>query len=556
MKKILIGLVVIILIHNIYYFMPNIFYKDKYEVYEALSEGQVGIVYGNEYIKYEGNVEIDEDRIYVPVDVVKGNIDKYIFWDEEENKLIITTEDKYIKMNSEELTSYINNEVVDFNVPVKKVDGKPYLNINDFAELYNINVYYNSKENILVIDKLENNYYESKITKNTVVRDYYDRKGFVISKALEGQDIRVYKESNNYYFIRTEDGLLGFVAKNKISKPILIEGIKDEAYHKENKIDEGNITVVWHQINRTRDNKNKIPKIEGLDVISPTWFYVENTKGDIRSKADLGYVKDAHRKGYKVWGLITDSFNRKMIGEVLKSSEKREKLIKQLLVFSKLYDLDGINIDFEAIGKDTGEYYLQFIRELAPFMKSANLTLSVDMYVPSASTKHYMREDVSKVADYIMVMAYDEHWRTAPKSGSIASLPWVIRGIERTLDEVDSSKVILGVPFYTRHWQEKDGKIVENPAYSMGRIESIVKNSGATPVWNSILGQNYVEYNKNGITNKIWIEDRRSMELKLDLVKKYNLKGVAAWKYGLEKDEIWVAINEKIKKEAEYISKE
>jgi spore germination protein YaaH len=167
-----------------------------------------------------------------------------------------------------------------------------------------------------------------------------------------------------------------------------------------------------------------------------------------------------------------------------------------------------------------------------------------------------MREDVSKVADYIMVMAYDEHWRTAPKSGSIASLPWVIRGIERTLDEVDSSKVILGVPFYTRHWQEKDGKIVENPAYSMGRIESIVKNSGATPVWNSILGQNYVEYNKNGITNKIWIEDRRSMELKLDLVKKYNLKGVAAWKYGLEKDEIWVAINEKIKKEAEYISKE
>lgn len=309
------------------------------------------------------------------------------------------------------------------------------------------------------------------------------------------------------------------------------------------------IKIVWDQISTTKGNDapGKRDAINGLDVISPTWFAIKNENGDIEDKGSLEYAKWAKEQGYQIWGLITNSFNPKITHAVLSKENKRKKLINDVLALAKKYNLDGINIDFESVAKEDGDYYLQFIKEATPIFKQNNLVVSVDMYVPQKWTAHYHMKEVGEIVDYVIIMAYDEHHRNSKESGSVSSIPWADLHMKKATELVPKEKLIMGIPFYTRVWTEtkdKNGNItVSSKSLKMDEAMNLLNQNNAKIIWDEKTGQYYGEYILNGNLNKIWLEEERSIEERMKIATKYDVKGVAFWKRGHENASVWNVIN-------------
>ncbi len=276
--------------------------------------------------------------------------------------------------------------------------------------------------------------------------------------------------------------------------------------------------------------------------MSPTWFAVAAERGTVANKAAGKYVKDAHEKGYKVWPLISNSFDPDMTKQFLADESAQDRAIRQLLIFSALYDLDGINIDFENVYDDDRDRLTAFVARLTDRLKQQGMVMSIDATVPSGVpmwSNCYDRAALAKLVDYFMVMTYDEHWRTSPIAGSVASIGWVERGIVSTLKYVPKEKLLMGVPFYTREWRETDlgyGRAhVRSATMWMSDVETRILQYKLTPRWLENAGQYYIEYADEGYRYKVWIEEAKSIGLKVDLANKYGLAGVAAWRRALRK---------------------
>lgn len=313
------------------------------------------------------------------------------------------------------------------------------------------------------------------------------------------------------------------------------------------------INLVWDYVNVSSPNLEKETTVNGLHVISPTWFSVVTPDGFVLSKADTKYVMDAHRKGYKVWALVSNSFDCDMTRQLLGDKQAQERVIKQLLLYSSLYNLDGINIDFENVYDDDKGRLTEFVEKLASALHQQNSIVSMDVTVPSNSpfwSNCYDRKKLSAAVDYLMVMTYDEHWSRSPKSGPVASINWVESGLKKMLAEVPKEKLLLGVPFYTREWEERDNGRVTAKTMSMAMVDDLIKQKNLDVVWLEDKGLHYTEYYKDGNRYRIWLEDEKSITLKLDLISKYNLAGVAAWRKGFERDAIWNVINDELKKKS------
>ncbi|WJH37142.1 glycosyl hydrolase family 18 protein [Paenibacillus sp. CC-CFT747] len=300
----------------------------------------------------------------------------------------------------------------------------------------------------------------------------------------------------------------------------------------------------------------KIGPMPGLNVISPQWFHLLDGEGNLQNLADPAYLKWAHDRGYQVWALFSNGFEPKRTAEALSTYDRRMKMIKQLLAYAEMYSLQGINIDFENIYLKEKENLVQFVREMVPLLHEQNLVVSIDVAVKDGSemySRFMDRRAVGEVVDYMMVMTYDEHWATSPKAGSVASLPWVEKGIVQIIkeDAVPPSKLLLGMPFYTRVWTEqpKDGKTaVTSKAVSMEAVQKIIEEKKLTPAWDEEAGQNYVQYTEDDKTVKIWIEDAVSVKSRVDLAKKLDLAGVASWSRAFETPDIWTVIQETLEK--------
>lgn len=313
----------------------------------------------------------------------------------------------------------------------------------------------------------------------------------------------------------------------------------------------GKINLVWDHI--TADSPSVAPEVKGLNVISPTWFSVASADGYVINKADRNYVRTAHEKGYKVWALVNNSFDKDLTRNMLTNAKARENVIKQLAVYASLYDLDGINIDFENMYDEDKDTFTQFVKELTTALKEQNITISIDTTVPAPTpfwSMCYDRGKLASIVDYVMVMTYDEHWRTSPVSGSVASIGWVEKGISATLQSVPKEKLLMGIPFYTRLWEEsfEEGRLkVRSQALSMEQSERIIAANQATPVWLADKGQYYAEYQADGSRYRIWLEDEKSIALKAALVHKFDLAGTAAWRRGFEKPQIWNVLGTALK---------
>ncbi len=286
-----------------------------------------------------------------------------------------------------------------------------------------------------------------------------------------------------------------------------------------------------------------VTSAKGLNVISPTWFRLNDNEGNFSSLAQSEYVTRAHLIGLEVWAMIDDQSPDSDNRAIFPYTSKRERLVNQLVASAIEYNLDGINIDFEYITADIAKDYVQFLRELSVKCRINGIVLSIDDKVPDASNLYYDRKEQGIIADYVIMMGYDEHWGEGSGAGSVASLPWVTAGIEKTLTEVPASKLINAIPFYTRIWQEDGaGNYVDSQAVDMQTAADKLTTNGAQAVWVDNVGQNYGEFSAGDLVYRIWLEDAKSIEEKMKLIRTYDLAGVSAWRLGYENADIWNTI--------------
>lgn len=305
------------------------------------------------------------------------------------------------------------------------------------------------------------------------------------------------------------------------------------------------VVMVW-ELAGVEDDFNSIPTMEAVNVVSPTWFHLEDGRGAIRSEFDPYYLQWARERDYQIWALVTNSFDPRMTAGLLTDAGSRRQFAGDLVALALEYELEGLNIDFENFHSDYRDYFSLFIEELAELCEVHDLVLSVDVTMISGAEYwclNYDRRALSKAADYLVLMAYDEHYKNAPQAGSVASLPWVEQGLKLVLEEVPPEKLILGVPFYTRLWEIEEtiepATVLNSWSYAMPLAETIMMENQAAVYYDARSGQNIAEYRKDGLTYRMWLEDSVSMKKRLALIEHYNLAGVAAWRRGLEKQDIW-----------------
>lgn len=457
--------------------------KNQKEV-ETHKVAKTVLIIDDNIIENTGNILIEDNNIYLPVKLIKEYLDNSISISKSGKRAIVKLEDKNFKMETQDVTDFIKENNPHINIPLKLKENNKYLRINNIKKIFGIDVSYNESSNTIIIDKK--------------LKDMeYDRKINHTRKQEENKTINITWE---YVYEKTPD-------------------ISDEE------------------------------KIQGLDVLVPTWFSLSN-EGNVINKGDFDYVKDAHEKGYKIWGLVDNSFDPELTSKVIRNEEMKNRVISQIAFYASLYNLDGINIDFENVYYEDKDALVKFVEDLTYILKEQNLIVSIDVTVPGGSkrwSKVYDRERLAKIVDYVALMAYDEHWATSPVSGSVASIGWVEKGIQRSLKSIPKEKLLLGIPFYTRVWEEtkgENGKIkVSSKAIPIKNVEEILKKYDAVVTWDEKTGQYFATYEKDNSTYKIWIEDTKSIELKIEMAKKYGLKGIASWRKGYEYDKVWEVIN-------------
>jgi len=383
-------------------------------------------------------------------------------------------------------------------------------------------------------------------------------KGFAGSKHMDNESFAVLSKSR---YLAEIEAAYELVLENgdrySVRKSIFMKNIGDK-WAVYNSIPEfgadfasgAKINLTWHYIWKDTPDMSNVKKIEGLNVVSPTWFTLANEKGDLEERGSLSYSNWAHKNGYKVWALVDNQFNSDLTNGLLGNASAKAKFIDSLISNAKKYKLDGLNIDFENMYIKDKNAFTQFIKELSKQTKANNLVLSVDVSIIAVNSnwsESFDRAALSEYVDYVALMTYDQHWGGSPVSGSVAQLSWVEQSLKRVLAEVPHEKLLLGVPFYTRLWKEEyvsgsSKPVVTSKAISMEEAEKTVAENKAAKIWDPASGQYYAEYKKGNVTYKIWLEDEKSMKLKAELVNKYRLAGIASWKYGLEKPVIWDVI--------------
>jgi spore germination protein YaaH len=310
------------------------------------------------------------------------------------------------------------------------------------------------------------------------------------------------------------------------------------------------LVVVWEYSGIDND-LSSIGPMEPVHVVSPTWFEITDTGGTVSSTLDSDYLQWAKSRGYQIWGLVTNSFDPDVTAAILTDDQVVLEIVDDLIGLATEHNLDGINVDFENFHSDYKNHFTRFVAELASRCRDEDLVLSVDVSMYSTSeywSRCYDRAGLAAEADYIMLMAYDEHWKASPVAGSVASLPWVEAGLQRVLTEVPAEKLLLGVPFYTRLWEIDDSSgeevVLNSWSYSMPRAEDIIADYNADIFFDENARQHVAEYRKDGLLYRMWLEDAVSMRERLNLIEKYNLAGLAAWRRGLETPDIWDLIGE------------
>lgn len=525
-----------IVTHVVMKYIPSSEKMDLNEYYGEMADGEIALVIGTEKLEERGLV--DGDRVYLPLDVVNTYLNQRYYWDSANQQILYAT--------PSELTSASASSEAGDKVWVK--DDKVYLNLTYVQEYTDLDAYITKDPYRIAIQYKFKNVKTVTVKKNTSIRYRGGIKSAILTSVKKGTKLRLIEEMENWDQVATDDGYIGYIDKKKVGEA---EKTKFERSFNREQYSyltmDSKINMVWHQVTSTDANAyfaDATANMTGVNVISPTWFYLTDTSGNIASIASADYVSQAHEKGLQVWGLIDNFTQEVSTTETLSSTATRQNIISQLIQAAKDVGMDGINVDFESLSEDVGIHFLEFLRELSIECHKNNLVLSVDNPVPEDFTSHYDRAEQGRVVDYVIIMGYDEHY-VGSEAGSVASLPWVEQGIQDTLDEVPAERVINAIPFYTRLWRTTAGNVTSE-AIGMDQAQQTIADNNVETYWDKTTSQNYGKYDIDNSTYQIWLEDAQSVAEKVKLVSKYDLAGVSAWKLGFENSGIWQVISDNL----------
>ena len=525
-----------IVTHVVMKYIPSSEKMDLNEYYGEMADGEIALVIGTEKLEERGLV--DGDRVYLPLDVVNTYLNQRYYWDSANQQILYAT--------PSELTSVSASSEAGDKVWVK--DDKVYLNLTYVQEFTDLDAYITKDPYRIAIQYKFKNVKTVTVKKNTSIRYRGGIKSAILTSVKKGTKLRLIEEMENWDQVATDDGYIGYIDKKKVGEA---EKTKFERSFKKEQYSyltmDSKINMVWHQVTSTDANAyfaDATANMTGVNVISPTWFYLTDTSGNIASIASADYVSQAHEKGLQVWGLIDNFTQEVSTTETLSSTAARQNIISQLIQAAQDVGMDGINVDFESLSEDVGIHFLEFLRELSIECHKNNLVLSVDNPVPEDFTSHYDRAEQGRVVDYVIIMGYDEHY-VGSEAGSVASLPWVEQGIQDTLDEVPAERVINAIPFYTRLWKTTGGNVTSE-AIGMDQAQQTIADNNVETYWDKTTSQNYGKYDIDNSTYQIWLEDAQSVAEKVKLVSKYDLAGVSAWKLGFENSGIWKVISDNL----------
>lgn len=539
---------------------------DLDEYYGIENENQLAVIVNNQVL--EPSAMLSDGKVYIEYSVVRDYINERFYWDSNENLLLYALPNDVVSVGVGSKDYSVSKEKNSEDYVILKAEGSTAYIALDFVKQYTSMDFevYDEPGRVMVVTET-GDVTVAQAKRKTQVRYQGGVKSPVLTEIDKKEKVRVIEDEGDWKKVRTEDGFIGYVKKSALKADTTETISRDFVEPEYTSISKDyTINMAWCNVTNSDANSGILEMIaqsKGLTTISPTWFHVADTSGNLESIAGAEYVNYAHQAGIEVWAAIRDfdgginSFEESY--ELLSHTSSRENLINQLIAAALSSGIDGINVDFEKISTECGEHYIQFIRELSVKCRQNGLVLSVDNYVPQAYNQQYHRDEQAVFADYVVIMGYDEHYSGSLEAGSVASYSFVRDGIEQTLLDVPAEKVISGIPFFTRVWKETPkteeelaaqagteeaeySMKVESTAYGMAEAQEVVAQAGAAAVWDEETQQNYATWEYEGSTYEVWLEDASSIQAKLQLMKDYNLAGTAAWRLGQETSDIWDVI--------------
>ena len=471
--------------------------------------------------------------------------------DKRENLLIYTLPDAIVTVPIGSQTVSAGGSEGSRDYVIARYEGDMLYVAADFVKEYtNFSYALYTEPNHMQVYTEWNERQTATIAEDTQVRYQGGIKSDILTDVSAGDRVIILEEMETWTKVKTEDAFIGYVENKRLSEkttetPEPVTDYTEPVYTSNTR--DHKINLAWHAVGGMGGNDTLVEMMSGVksvNVISPTWFALSDNDGNFTNLASTDYVNLAHDMGLEVWGLV-DNFTNEGVDtyEVLAGLSTRTYLIDGLIEAALTYGLDGINIDFEEVSLDAGQPFIEFIRELSIACRQNGIVLSIDNYVPMGYNDHYNRKEQGIVADYVIIMGYDEHHKSSDTAGSVASIDFVENGIANTVAEVPANKVINAIPFYTRIWETK-GTTVESQAVGMEMAQQYIKDHNITTAWDEKTCQNYGEYQSGDSHYQVWLEDGDSIRVKLNIMNKYGIGGVAAWKLGFEVDSIWDVIEE------------
>ena len=528
-------------------YKPGTEYMAGNEYFNLTDENSVALIQNGELLEEQAVLIGGEP--YAAYTYVESQLNSCFYWDEETKGILLTT--------SGGVQTLLPGDAAIAKTPggqpavQQESDGTVYISLDVVKEYTDLDYAYYSDPNRVVIRNEWDGVEQATVQSDTAqVRQKGGIKSLILADVQKGDALLYLENLDNWCKVMTADGYTGYIQTEDISEPEAIEArtAKKDSYERITR--DHKINLVWHQSTSTESNDamaEMTAEMTGVNVISPTWFSVTDETGTISSLASADYVKLAHEAGREVWGLI-DNFNEAFDETTdLAYASVRSRIIEQLLAEAASCGMDGINVDFENLKEAGIPHYLQFLRELTSAAHAQNLVVSVDTPVPQAYTMYYQRGEQARFVDYMIVMAYDEHFAGSEEAGSVSSLPFVQQAVEEMTRVMPADQVICGIPFYTRVWTEKFGQsAITSEVLGMDGAKNYAKENQMTETWDASLGQNVATVETSDARYTIWMEDEQSMEEKLKVIQSADLAGVAEWKLGFERADVWSLISEYI----------
>mgnify|MGYP003010691674 FL=1 len=528
-------------------YKPGTEYMAGNEYFNLTDENSVALIQNGELLEEQAVLIGGEP--YAAYTYVESQLNSCFYWDEETKGILLTT--------SGGVQTLLPGDAAVAKTPggqpavQQESDGTVYISLDVVKEYTDLDYAYYSDPNRVVIRNEWDGVEQATVQSDTAqVRQKGGIKSLILADVQKGDTLLYLENLDNWCKVMTADGYTGYIQTEDISEPEAIEArtAKKDSYERITR--DHKINLVWHQSTSTESNDamaEMTAEMTGVNVISPTWFSVTDETGTISSLASADYVKLAHDAGREVWGLI-DNFNEAFDETTdLAYASVRSRIIEQLLAEAASCGMDGINVDFENLKEAGIPHYLQFLRELTSAAHAQNLVVSVDTPVPQAYTMYYQRGEQARFVDYMIVMAYDEHFAGSEEAGSVSSLPFVQQAVEGMTRVMPADQVICGIPFYTRVWTEKFGQsAITSEVLGMDGAKNYAKENQMTETWDASLGQNVATVETSDARYTIWMEDEQSMEEKLKVIQSADLAGVAEWKLGFECADVWSLISEYI----------